>query len=262
MNRTGLIKGLIGAAIAVLTVYSCKQGAEDPNSLVFKQKQADAYLEFLAAHPDSAGLRLLTAQKLDSVGRYGEAIAQMDTLLQADSTKYGLWVVKANILLDSTDTTGAQASFSKALTKYRGEEALMAQGEIFALQNQDTCLKIADQLSTNPVYSNYIKGLYAAQKMDTGNALNYLNTCIRLDPTFARAYVTKARLWLKIGQAPSAKAVVTEGLKHNTQSIDLLNITGAVFESMNHKDSARQYFYKSLLIKPFQPTIQQKVSTS
>lgn len=262
MKIAGPIKGLLGVVIAMAAVWSCKQGTEDPHSLAFKQKEADAYLNFLAAHPDSAGLRLLTAQKLDSIGRYTEALSQMDTLLNEDSTKYGLWVVKGNILLDSADTTGAQASFSKALMKYKGEEALLAQAVIYALQSRDTCLKIADELTTNPVYSNYIKGLFAAQKMDSTNMLNYLNKSIQLDPAFAEAYVAKAKFWLKTGQVGSAKDAVWEGLKHNTQSISLLNTTGAVFEAMQKKDSARVYYQKSLLIKPYQPVIQQKVSAT
>lgn len=261
-KKTGLLKGLFGIVVAVAAVYGCKQGTEDPQSLAFKQKQADAYLGFLAAHPDSTGLRLLTAQKLDSVGRFQEALAQMDTLLKADSTKYGLWVVKGNILLDSADTTGAQIAFAKALTRYKGEEALLSQGIIYALQKKDTCLQIADQLFANPVYSNYIKGIYAAETMDTGQALSFLNHCNQLDPAFAGAYVAKARFWLKIGQTASAKAAVMEGLKHNQVSIDLLNTTGAVFDALKLRDSASVYYERSLKIKPYQPGIQQKISAS
>lgn len=262
MKITGLLKGLLGIVVTVAAVGSCKQGTENPHSLAFKQKEADAYLTFLAAHPDSAGLRLLTAQKLDSVGRYKDALAQMDTLLSKDSSKYGLWVVKAKILLDSTDTTGAQLSFNKALIRYKGEEALLAQAVIYALHNQDTCLKIAEELTASPIYSNYIKGLFAAGKMDSVNAFSYLNKSIQLDPAFAEAYVAKARLFLKTGQTASAKEAVLEGLKHNQVSIDLLNTTGDVFGAMQQKDSARAYYQKSLLIKPYQPAIQKKVSAT
>ena len=252
----------MGIVAGAPPIYGCKEGTEDPHSLTFKQKQADAYLDFLAAHPDSAGLRLLTAQKLDSVGRYKEALMQMDTLLHADSTKYGLWVVRGNILLDSADTTAAQAAYSRALTRYQGEEALLAQGTIYALDRQDTCLKIADRLAANPVYSNYIKGLFAARTGDTAHALTYLDRCSQLEPAFAGAYVAKARLWLQLGQNPAASAAVQEGLKHNTQSIELLNTTGAVFEALQQKDSARRYYQKSLELKPYQPVIRQKISAT
>lgn len=261
-KTTGLLKGLIGVVVAAIAISGCKQGTEDPHSLLFKQKQADAYLGFLAAHPDSSGLRLLTAQKLDSVGRYKDALCQMDTLLNEDSSKYGLWVVKGNILLDSTDTTGAMAAYSKALTHFQGEEALLAQGVIFALKSEDTCLKIADRIVTNQAYSHYIKGLYAAQKADTAAALPLLDKSIQLDPGFAEAYCTKARLWLRLGQAATAKEAVLEGLKHNAHSIELLNTAGTVFDALKEKDSARNYYQQSLRIKPFQPNIQQKISAT
>jgi len=259
---TGLLKGLISVVVAAIAISGCKEGTEDPHSLIFKQKQADAYLNFLAAHPDSSGLRLLTAQKLDSVGRFKEALQQMDTLINEDSSKYGLWVVKGGILLDSTDTTGAQAAYSKALSQFKGEEALLAQGVIYALKGQDTCLKIADQLVSNQAYSHYIKGLFAAQKADTAAALPLLDQSIQLDPGFAQPYCTKARLWMKLGQAANAKAVVLEGLKHNAHSIELLNTAGAVFEAMKEADSARSYYRQSLQIKPYQPVIQHKISAT
>lgn len=263
MKITGRIKGLLGGLVMVAAVCGCKQGKEDAHSLAFKQKQADAYLQFLASHPDSAGLRLLTAQKLDSVGRYKDALAQMDTLLREDSTKYGLWVVQGKILLDSTDTSAAETAFNRALVRYKGEEALLAQGAIYAVQKRDTCLVIADELAFgSPVYSNYIKGLFAAQKMDSVNALAYLDKSIHEDPAFAEAYVAKAKLLLKTGQLPAARATVLEGLKHNQASIDLLNTSGAVYEALQQKDSARHYYQQSLLIKPFQKSIQQKLSAT
>ena len=98
--------------------------------------------------------------------------------------------------------------------------------------------------------------------MDSVNAFSYLNKSIQLDPAFAEAYVAKARLFLKTGQTASAKRAVLEGLKHNQVSIDLLNTTGDVFRAMQQKDSARAYYQKSLLIKPYQPAIQQKVSAT
>ena len=260
-KTTGLIKGLFGVALALVSVWGCKQGTEDPSSLTFKQKQADAYLEFLSAHPDSSGLRLVTAQKLDSVGRYKEALLQMDTLLTEDSSKYGLWVVRANILLDSTDTTAAIAAYGQALVQYQGEEALLAQGVIFALKNQDTCLKIADQLSRNPVYSSYIKGLYAARQLQPEAALPMLDKAIQLDPPFAGSYIAKAKLYVGSGKLDSAKVVVLEGIRHNDHSIALFNEAAEVFEALHQKDSADHYFQRSLRIKPFQPIIEQKIAT-
>lgn len=259
-KKTGLIKGLFGAAVALAAFWGCKQGAEDPATLAFKQKQADAYLQFLSAHPDSAGLRLLTAQKLDSVGRYKEALLQMDTLLVQDSTKYGLWVVRANILMDSTDTSAAMTSYSRALSRYQGEEALLAEGVIFALRNQDTCLKIADQLSRNPVYSSYIKGVYAAHHLDRDAALLSLDRAIQLDPAFAGSYAVKAKLYLALGKPDSARAVALEGIQQNDHAIELLNTAGDVFHALGQKDSARHYFERSLRIKPYQPIIEQKIA--
>ena len=262
MKCSGLTKGLIAIGVLLAAIVGCKQSTEDAHTLAFKQKEANAYLEFLAAHPDSAGLRLLTAQKLDSVGRYQEALLQMDTLLSADSTKYGLWMVKASILLDSTDSSAALTAINRALTHYKGEEALLAKAGVFALSGNDSCLQIAGVLANNPVYSNYINGLYAVHQMDTALALKYLQRSIQMDPSFADAYVALARLYLKSALPEKAKNVVVEGLTHNDHSIHLLNMTGIVFEHLHQPDSAKTYYQKSLFIKPYQPELQQKIAAA
>ena len=250
----------VGVLASLIGLGSCGSGTEDPHSLEFKQKEADAYVAYLATKPDSAGLRLLTAQKLDSVGRYKEALLQIDTLIRQDSTKYGLWLTRANVLLDSADTLSAVKAFEQALTQYRGEEALLALGKIYAAQAKDTTLQLAAALSTNPSFENYLKGLYYIEINQDDSASSFLENSLAADPRYLPAYEAKARLLLKAGNIEEAQEVIRTGLRHGDNSYALLNLLAASFEKQSKPDSAGYYYRQSLQLKPYQPSIQQKIS--
>ncbi|HTN39035.1 MAG TPA: tetratricopeptide repeat protein [Arachidicoccus sp.] len=261
-KKSGVIWSLLMAGCVLSLWSSCKENIPDRSTLEFKQKEADAYVSFLAQYPDSAGLRLLAAGKLDSVGRYKDALLQLDTLIQSDSGKYAFWVVRANILLDSTDTTGAQNSYAKAIQLFPGQEALLNQAILYAYQKKDTCLKIAAGFTEDVVSRDYITALYAAQLMDTATAFAHLNRCIRLEHGYARAYETKAKLWLSLGDSKSALESTQQGLRAAPGNLSLLNLAGQISEATGKKDSARNYYQQSLFIKPFQPAIEQKIKSS
>ena len=262
IKKISLVKGLvvIGLILGLGNLSSCGDSTEDPHTLSFKQKEADSYVAYLATKPDSAGLRLLTAQKLDSVGRYEASLLHIDTLIQEDSSKYGLWLAKGNVLLDSGDTIAALGAFDRALSRYRGEEALLAIGKIYAAQQNDTALAVASSISTNPVYENYIKGYYYAQKGNQDSAGNYLDKSLHADPGFLSAYSAKAKLLLGAGKVEAAHALIKEGLRQAESSYELLNLLAASYEKSGQPDSAKRYYQQSLRIKPFQPIIQDKNS--
>lgn len=246
--------------ISLAGITGCKEQHPDTHSLEFKQKQADSYVNYLEEHPDSAGLRLLVAGKLDSVGRYKEALDHIDTLLRSDSNKYAFWVVKGSILLDNADTTAAQQSYAKAIQIFPGKEALFQLAETFAYQKKDTCLKIVANFMENPQEKYYIEGLYAAQTGDTAQAFTSLKNCMLLDPHFAKAYQTQAALYLSLGDIARARQTALAGLQTAPEDIALLNLTGQVFEQAKQGDSANAYYQRSLLIKPFQPSIKQRIT--
>lgn len=249
--------------LALLAViFGCGQQHPDKGTLAFKQKQADVYLNYLTQYPDSAGLRLIVAGKLDSVGRYREALAQMDTLIAADSIKYGFWVVRAAIQLDSTDTISAQQSLTRAIKLYPGQEAMLSQAEIYAWQKKDTCLKLAAAMTSSSVHKDYIAGLYASRMMDTAKATTLLQRCTMEDPQFAKAYVALANLWDTLDEQQSALAEVQRGLRVSPDYLALLNLGGKLYEKTGKPDSAAVLYKRSLSIHPYQPSLKEKVSSN
>lgn len=243
-------------------MLGCGDQHPDKGTLAFKQKQADVYLNYLTQYPDSVGLRLIVANKLDSVGRYREALAQMDTLIRTDSNKYAFWVVRAAIQLDSTDTTSAQQSLTRAIKLYPGNEALLTQAEIYAWQKKDTCLEVAASMTSSAVDKDYIAGLYASRVLDTAKAIQLLNRCIAEDPQFVKAYVALADLWDALGDPGSALQEVQRGLSVAPDHLALLNLGGKLYEKAGKRDSAQVLYQRSLSIHPYQPSLDGKIPSN
>lgn len=246
----------------ILTILGCKDQQPVKGSLAFKQKQAEVYLSYLEQYPDSSGLRLIVANQLDSIGRYRDALRHMDTLIQADSNKYAFWVVKAAIQLDSTDTVSAQQSLARAISLYPGNEALMTQAEIFALQKNDTCLKIAAKMTSGATDKDYIAGLYASRLMDFEKAVPLLEGCLARDPQFAKAYVALAGLWASLGDPGKALQTVQKGLSIAPDQLTLLNLGGEFYEIAGKHDSAQLLYQRSLTIHPYQPSLRRKIHSN
>ncbi len=226
------------------------------NTLDFKQKQVVAITQLLAENPDSSGLRLILANKLDSIGRYNQAILQMDTLIAEDSNKYALWLIKANMLVDSGNITSAKNDYRKAIAIYPGNEALVNLAEIFADAKSDSCLNLAQQFNQeNRYYATYISGLYAAKIGDTTEAVSFLDSSMLQNHQFVKPYIAKGNMYLTTGNKQEALNTFRKGLEIENQNILLLNAVANTYKQLGKDDSAKIYFSKSLLEQPFQPKV-------
>lgn len=234
----------------------------DRNTLDFKQKQVTAITQLLAVNPDSSGLRLILANKLDSIGQYSQALSQMDTLMEEDSNKYALWLIKANMLVDSGNITSAKNSYRKAIAIYPGNEALVNLAEIFADAKSDSCLNLAQQFNQeNKYYATYISGLYAAKLGDTAKAISCLDSSILQNHQFVKPYLAKGNMYLTTGNKQEALNVFRKGLEIENQNILLLNAIANTYKQLGKSDSAKIYFSKSLSEQPFQPKITEDLKT-
>ncbi|MDE1191105.1 MAG: hypothetical protein PW786_03070 [Arachidicoccus sp.] len=245
--------------IAAFLFVKCKN--QETNSLLLeKQKEVKSLVSSLLLYPDSAGLRVIIANKSDSIGDYKSALLQLDTLLQNDSTKYGLWATKANIFQDSGNIAEAKYYLYKAISIYPGNEALMSLSEMLANEKNDSCLLIAKRFNDQSnAYADYISALYFYNKNDLQKADSSAGKSILHNHDFVKPYLLKANILQHKNNTNEALQLMKEALLIEPKNIALLNETANIYTQYNRRDSAAIYFNQSLAIQPYQPKISEKL---
>lgn len=253
---------LIGIMCIALLAVSCSAHYDNNAALKQKQNEAEAFSNLLAQKPDSTGLRLIVANKLDSIGEYRSALLQLDTLLQADSTKYGLWMAKANIFSDSNNIPEVKKCLQKAIGLYGGIEALTSLGEIYADEKNDSALLLAKQLDNlSRPQADYILALYYFNVNDGKKADSLLNRSMLQDHYFAKNFLLKGKILLQKNHAQDAIDNFKDGLKAEPKNIALLNNIAGAYIKLKQPDSAKAYYIKSLTVQAYQPKISEQLKT-
>src|SRR4051812_38574887 len=112
-------------AVILCAIFSCNN-----NSVTDKNDSAKSAMmplvesmqKQLHENPDSIGLRLQYAYALDSVKMYKEALVQMDTLVNNDTSNYGLSFAQGQIAEDAGDTLLALKSYAHAAHLYESPD--------------------------------------------------------------------------------------------------------------------------------------------
>ncbi len=249
--------------IIVCTVIACKNSNDKttnnttpadstkektlPPTIIALQQQ-------VVQHPDSVGARLRLAIELDSIEQYTPALKQMDTLIQTDSTNYGLWYTKGQIEEDAKDTASAIVSYSKAIKIYPSADAMLSLANIYAEQKNPRSLLICNevrQLGLGRDYdasSNFIAGVYNSRTGQKQLALNLFDKCIQDDYTYMEAYIEKGLIYFDAKQYRQALDVFSLAAKVNRLYSDAYYWMGRCYEMMNVKDSAVDNFKQSLAL--------------
>lgn len=252
--------------------FSCKNDSKNDNNDSITNEARERFSpevsslqKLLITHPDSAGLRLKLAIMLDSIGQPNDAIAQVDTLLHADSLNYGLWYTHGQIAEDIPDTARAIQSYKKAISIYNSPDALLALANIYAEQKNNECLVICvriNEMSLGREYEahcNFISGVYYSRTGDKEKALQYFNNCIALNYTYMEAYIEKGLLYFDKKDYPNALAVFKFASSVNSLDPDPYYWMGRCYELMNMKDSALLRFQQSYSLDRSDPQIKAAV---
>lgn len=177
----------------------------------------------LGKHPDSAGLRLKLVDALDSLGAYGQALGQMDSLIRKDSLNYGFWYRKALLQEAVHDTSGALKSYRYAIRIYPSPDAMLAAANLLAEKKEAMALQICKQITDlrmgreYTAHCSFITGVYYARKGESSKALQAFDNCIANDYTYAVAYMEKGFLLYDAKKIKEALAVF-ETLTHVKQT--------------------------------------------
>lgn len=229
-----------------------------PDTLTKEEMPASVQQLFkkIAANPDSTGLRLQLVNALDSLGAYGQALKQMDSLIKKDSLNYGLWYRKALLQETTKDTTGALRSYRYAIRIYPSPDAQLAAANLFAERKDSTALLLCRQVASlrmgreYTAHCNFISGVYYARTGKKQKALDAFNTSIANDLYYTEAYMEKGFLFYDDKKFNEALQVYQTLVTVKNTYADGYYWLAKCEEALNHKAEAINNYQKSLALDP------------
>ncbi|MCE3282511.1 MAG: tetratricopeptide repeat protein [Chitinophagaceae bacterium] len=184
-----------------LTIHACKDRDGDGARDVSAADQLVKDLSDRAAkYPDSIEYRVALVDALDSLGRYREALTNMNILLQKDSANNSLWARNALLLERSGDTTAAIRSYARSISIYPEISTQLYLANLFAERKNDTALLLVNNVATNNTdrqtlaECDFIAGVYHARKGNASLAEQLFDRCIGNDRKLMEAYIEKGLL--------------------------------------------------------------------
>lgn len=246
--------------LAAIVLFACKNPKEKkaPDSLQPAEMPVavQQLLKNVDQHPDSTGLRLKLVDALDSLGAYGKALGQMDSLIRKDSLNYGLWYRRAMLQESAHDTSGALRSYRYAIRIYPSPDAMLGAANLLAEKKDSTALLICKQINDfrlgreYTAHCSFITGVYYARKGDKTRALDAFNNCIANDFTYAEAYMEKGFIYYDQQKKEEAlKIFSTLATVRNTYP-DAYYWIAKCKEAMNQPQEAISNYQKALLLDP------------
>lgn len=246
--------------LIALFLFACKNPKEKkaPDSLQ-PAEMPDAVQQLLKGveqHPDSTGLRLKLVDALDSLGAYGKAMGQMDSLIRKDSLNYGLWYRKAMLQESVHDTSGALRSYRYAIRIYPSPDAMLAAANLLAEKKDSTALLICKQVNEFRLgreynaHCNFITGVYYARKGDKTRALKAFDDCIASDFNYTEAYMEKGFLFYDDKKTDEALHVFSTLAKLRNTYPDAYYWMAKCMEAKNQPQEAISNYQKALLLDP------------
>lgn len=250
-------------AVSVIACNSAEPGKDAPETPGQTATEIPVALQTLMQsveqHPDSTGLRLQLAAGLDSIGRYREALQQMDSLLVKDSTNYGLWFTNAKIAEDAGDTLLAMQSYDNALRIYPSAEAMLSLANLYAEQKNERALLICATVKKMRLgreidaHCAFISGIYNARTGNRDKALAFFDECIGNNYTYMEAYIEKGLVYFDNGAYRDALNVFSFASTVNAVNPDPYYWQGRCYEMMQIKDSAILRMKQSLSLNTKDP---------
>lgn len=202
--------------ILLVILSACNSGTRDKKpskELAAVPAEIKTLYQSIKQNPDSIGLRMRLVDALDSMGDYGKASSEMDSLLKKDSANFGLWFRKAQLQEHAKDTSGAIRSFSSAAKVYPSPDALLSLANLYAEKKDDRSLILCEQVAelrmgrTYQSHCDFIAGVYYARTGKTEKAIQLFNRCIANNYTYMEAYMEKGFIYYDNKQIKDALAV-------------------------------------------------------
>lgn len=242
--------------ITVVILLSCH--TDKDTGIDKKTKENNAILQHLnkeiANNRDSAGLRLLLVNVLDSLGNYKEAASQLDSLIGKDSLNYGLWYRKGRLLETSGDTMNAIQSFAKAIKIYPSPDGQLSLANLLAELKNEKALQLCQQVQDlrmgrdYSAHCNFIAGVYYARTGHKDKALKLFDACIIDNFGYMEAYQEKGFLYYDDKQFNEALKIFQMAANINNTYADAYYWQAKCYEALGNKEAAIKNYEVSIAL--------------
>ncbi|WP_207493190.1 tetratricopeptide repeat protein [Aridibaculum aurantiacum] len=237
-----------------LIFFSCKESTSEENS-----KSQAVHLQLVESlnkqvqlHPDSAPIRMQLVNALDSLGRYGDALAQVDSMIIRDSLNNGLWFAKGQLQESMKDTSAAIRSYEKAINIYPSLESQLHLANLYAEMKDSRSLQICQAVSRvamdreNIAHCDFIAGIYYARTGQASQAIAAFDRCINNNYTYMEAYLEKGFVYYEQKKYNEAQQVFDRAITVNNLYADAYYWKAKTLEAMGNKQEAITNYQRSL----------------
>ncbi len=250
----------LGACLSILLFVGCKNEPETVHSVKPSPHEMPVAVRDLfqrvSRNPDSVGLRFQLVNALDSLGDYGQALAQVNLLIRKDSLNYGLWYRKALVEENNKDTAAALRAYQYAIRVYPSPDAMLGAANLLAERRNDTAMLLTKQVASlrlgreYTAHCNFINGVYYARTGDQKKAMDAFNTCIINDLNYMEAYMEKGFLYFDAKKTTQAMQVFQTVITLKNTYPDGYYWLAKCDEVLNNRTEAIGNYQKALTLDP------------
>ena len=239
--------------LLIVTILSCKQhenGGSKPDPL--KLEILNQLKKSVQLYPDSASMRMLYVNALDSLQMYPQAISQIDSMIKRDSLNNGLWFAKGQLSESNRDTVQAIGSYTKALAIYPSVEAQLSLANLFAETKNIAALRICQNISRmglgreTDANCDFIAGVYYARTGNNDKANAFFDRAINNNYTLMEAYMEKGFIFYGSKKYTDAQKIFETAITINNTYADAYYWKAKTFEAMGNSDQALLNYERSL----------------
>lgn len=203
-------------------------------------------------HYDAFHYRALSRYRL---GRYQEAIDDMNKVIDKQPNTPSLYVERAYIYLSNNNFTEAIADCQKAYNlKSLGEEGFLckAQSENSINDYQDALNDYNEVIKLNPknVDAYSLRGLTKDKMNNTHEAIDDYNLALKIDSLSSLAYYSRAEAEIKLDEGKQAMADYNKVLQLEPRNSYAYFGRAVLFANMKQYASAISDFNKVILLNP------------
>jgi len=206
---------LLLPAILIFQACGSDNGSADTSPTANDSDAVAKWRREIRKNPDSPALRMHLVDALEEKKNYPAAFAELDSLLQQDSTIALLHFRKGRLQLASGDTSAGIRSLKRALA-YAPDNAdiLLELGYVEANRGDAEALTIADTVISVSKDADLrsrarlLKGIFYSNKGDKASALKEYDASIIDNYTFLDAFLEKAIVQYEMKRYADAQATL------------------------------------------------------
>lgn len=243
---------------ALIVIISCKDKQHDENKGIDAtiEKNIQNLRERADKNPDSLRYRIDLIDVLDSLGRYKDAITEMNVLLKKDSTNNSLWARNGQLQARAKDTAAAIESYYHSLNIYPDPDNQLYLAEILAERRDDRSLLLVNNVAQTQfddetlANCDFIAGVYHARKGNMKMAEQLFNRCISRSMRYTMAYLEKGFLYFERKNYNEALKIFQLASNVDARSADAFYWQAKTFEALGKTQDAINMYKEALNLDP------------